>query len=161
MRVCLLTDETIDEFDPSKYLQNYEWDYVNVVAPVQGFIRELARTRKYDIYLNIYEGLDEEENSGLRCIETLEDLNLAFTGAGSKFYDPTREVMQYVAEKNQINFARGFNAGSQGDLLRANDLSFPLIVKHPNSFASAGLTKASRVTTLDELQTEFEKIFLS
>ena len=160
MRVCLLTDETIDEFDPSNYLQNYEWDYVNVEAPVQGFIRELARSHKYHIYLNIYEGL-EEENSGLKCIETLEELNLAFTGAGSKFYDPTREAMQHVAEKNQISFARGFHAGSQDDLQQADDLSFPLIVKHPNSFASAGLTKASRVTTLEELQTEFEKIFLT
>jgi len=158
MRVCLLTDESIDDFNPSQYLRNYEWDYVTVETPVQSLIRQIAQNNQYEVYLNIYEGLDEDENSGLKFIETLEDLNLPFTGAGSKFYNPTREEMQAVAEKNQINFARGFHAGSQADLWQANELSFPLIVKHPNSFASEGLTKDSRVTTLEELQTEFEKI---
>jgi len=158
MRVCLLTDESIDDFNPSQYLRNYEWDYVTVEAPVQGLIRTIAQNSQYDVYLNIYEGLDEDENSGMKFIETLEELNLPFTGAGSKFYNPTREEMQAVAEKNQINFARGFRADSPNDLLPAKNLEYPLIVKHPNSFASTGLTKESRVIALEELQAQFEKI---
>lgn len=159
MRVCLLTDEEVDEFNPSEHLQNHEWDYVTVHPPMESFIRELARNSEYDVYLNIYEGLDEEENSGLKCIETLEDLHLAFTGAGSKFYNPTREEMQAVAETNQISFARGFQAESHSNLsYQVEGLSYPLIVKHPNSFASAGLTKDSRVTTFEELQTRFERM---
>jgi len=158
MRVCLLTDDSIDDFNPSQYLRNYEWDYVTVEAPVQNLIRTMAQSSQYDVYLNIYEGLDENENSGLKFIETLEDLNLPFTGAGSKFYNPTREEMQEVAGKGQVNFVRGFHADSQADLLQANDLEYPLIVKHPNSYASTGLTKESRVITFKELQAQFEKI---
>jgi len=158
MRVCLLTDESIDDFNPSQYLCNYEWDYVTVEAPVQSLIRTIARNNQYEVYLNIYEGLDENENSGLKLIETLEGLNLPFTGAGSKFYSPTREEMQAVAEKNQINFARGFHADSHSGLSQVESLLYPLIVKHPNSFASMGLTKESRVTTFEELTTQFDRI---
>jgi D-alanine-D-alanine ligase len=66
--------------------------------------------------------------------------------------------MQAVANSNQIRFVRGFHADAPGDLSQAQDLFFPLIVKHPNSFASTGLTKESRVTTFEELQTQFERI---
>ncbi|MEW6086021.1 MAG: hypothetical protein AB1607_15620 [Chloroflexota bacterium] len=158
MRICLLTDEVIEEFNPSIYLKNYDWEYVTVAPPIGEFISELSRSRQYDVYLNIYEGHDEIDNSGLRFVQALEILNLPFTGAESKFYRCTREEMQAAAEANRIRFARGFHAESSDDLKRADDLSYPLIVKHPNSFASMGLTKESRVTNLDELKIQFERM---
>lgn len=158
MRVCFLTDEVVEEFNPAVYLKNFDWDYATVTPPVTEFIAELSRSRQYDVYLNIYEGSEEKENSGLQFVQTLEKLNLPFTGAESKFYRSTREEMQAAAEAHQIRFARGFHAESPDDLKQANALSYPLIVKHPNSFASAGLTKESRVTNLDELKFQFERI---
>ena len=156
MRVCLLTDEKIEDFNPADHLKNYDWDYVTVAPPVTEFINELSHSRHYDVYLNIYEGEDEKESSGLQLIQTLETLNLPFTGAESKFYRCTREEMQAAAEAHQIRFARGFHAESHEDLKQADDLSYPLIVKHPNSFASTGLTKESRVTNSDELKFQFD-----
>jgi len=158
MRVCLLTDEKIEDFNPADYLRNYDWDYVTVEPPISGFISELARSRRYDMYLNIYEGHDENDNSGLRFVQALERLNLPFTGAGSKFYSATREAMQDAADANKINFARGFHADSPSDLIQAEPLSYPLIVKHPNSFASMGLTKESRVVNFEGLQIQFERM---
>ena len=158
MRVCLLTDEKVEDFNPEVYFKNYDWDYVTVAPPVTEFITELSHSRHYDVYLNIYEGEDAKESSGLQFVQALEKLNLPFTGAESKFYRSTREEMQAAAEAYQIRFARGFHAESLEDLKQADGLSYPLIVKHPNSFASAGLTKESRVTNPDELRIQFERM---
>lgn len=158
MRVCLLTDEKIEEFNPSVHLKNYDWDYVTVAPPVDTFLVELSRSRHYDVYLNIYEGEDEKESSGLQFVRALEKLNLPFTGAESKFYKVNREEMQEAAERHRIKFARGFHAESLDDLKQADGLSYPLIVKHPNSFASTGLTKESRVTNSEELRIQFERM---
>ncbi len=158
MRVCLLTDEKIEEYNPAVYFKNYDWKYVTVTAPITDFVAGLARDRAYDVYLNIYEGIDEDENSGLRFVQALEHFNLPFTGADSKFYAATREEMQKVAKGCGLNFAHGFNARSSSDLSKARGLTFPLIVKHPNSFASTGLTKDSRVTNSDALKIQFERM---
>lgn len=158
MRVCLLTDEKIDDFNPVGYLNNYDWDYVTVTPPITECISGLSRSRQYDVYLNIYEGHDENENSGLRFVQALENLNLPFSGAESRFYRCTREEMQAAAEANQIRFARGFHAESHEDLKQADGLAYPLIVKHPNSFASMGLIKESRVLNFEELQIQFARI---
>ncbi len=158
MRVCLLTDEKIEEFNPSIHLKNYDWDYVTVALPVDTFLVELSHSHHYDVYLNIYEGEDEKESSGLQFVRALEKLNLPFTGAESKFYKVNREEMQEAAEKHLIKFARGFHAEALDDLKQAGNLTYPLIVKHPNSFASTGLTKDSRVTNSEELKTQFERM---
>lgn len=156
MRVCLLTDEIIEEFNPSIYLKDYVWDYVTVLSP--SALKELTRANRYDMYINLYEGYDDSENSGLQFVRTLEELNLPFTGAEAKFYSCTREEMQAAADAHQIRFARGFHAETFADLEQADSLPYPLIVKHPNSFASAGLTKESRVTNSDELKIQFERM---
>ena len=158
MRVCLLTDEKIEDFNPQVYFKNYDLDYVTVTPPVTEFITELSRSRPYDIYLNIYEGEEAKESSGLEFVRALEKLNLPFTGAESKFYRSTREEMQAAADVNHIRFARGFHAVLPDDLKQADTLTYPLIVKHPNSFASTGLTKESRVTNSDELKIQFARM---
>jgi len=158
MRVCVLTEETMDTFDPSQYLRDYEWGMATVQPPVLEFVRDISRQKAYDVYLNLFEGFDDDESSALGMVKALESLNLPFTGAGSKFYNPTREEMQGVAERNHIDFARGFRAVAVNDLSAANSLHFPLIVKHPNSFASTGLTPDSRVDSFDELILQFKRI---
>jgi D-alanine-D-alanine ligase-like ATP-grasp enzyme len=158
MRICVLTDETIEEFDPSAYLQDYEWEMETVQEPVFDCIRNISLGSHYDAYLNLFEGFTEDDNSGFDAIQALENLNLPFTGAGTKFYNPTREHMQEIAERNNIRFARGFHAEFENELLQASDLRFPLIVKHPNSYASAGLTRASRVDSFEQLHEQFKRI---
>jgi D-alanine-D-alanine ligase len=158
MRVCLLTDEKIEDFNPAVYFQNLDWEYVTVHAPIVSFVDELSRRAGFDMYLNIYEGIDDQENSGSRFVKLLAEHHLPFTGAEPVFYDITREAMQDAAERHGLNFARGFHANASSDLAPAGRLTFPLIVKHPNSFASSGLTKESRVNSMEELATQVERM---
>lgn len=154
MRICVLSDEEIEDYNPAVLLRGFDWDLITVQPPVDALIRSIASEDKYDAFLNIYEG-DDDNTAGLDLICEMERLNLPFTGADSRFYSITREQMQAYAEKNGMHFARGFNAKSEADLSEANRLRFPLIVKHPNSYASEGLKPESRVATLDELREQF------
>lgn len=157
MKICILTDEDIETYNPAKYFQNYDWDLVTLEPPIFEFMQDLSSRKKYDVYLNIFEGSDDD-TSGADLVRALEILNLPFTGADSNFYEPTREQMQAIAEANGIKFAKGFNAKTTHDLIQAKSLTFPLIVKHPNSYASVGLTPESRVNSLDELHNQFQKV---
>lgn len=157
MKICILTDEVIEAYNPEKYFQNYEWDLVTLRAPLLDFMQDLSSRKKYDVYLNIFEGFDDDETSNLGLVQVLEKLNLPFTGADSKFYNPTREQMQSVAEANGLSFAKGFHAKNIDDLIQAKQLSFPLIVKHPNSYASLGITPESKVISFEELHKQFQR----
>jgi D-alanine-D-alanine ligase-like ATP-grasp enzyme len=154
IKICLISNEVIEDYNPAPLLQGFDWELVTVQLPVEDFIRSLAVTKKYDVFLNIYDG-DDDNSAGLDLVREMERLNLPFTGADSKFYDVTREQMQAAAEGAGINFARGFNAKEPADLEAAHGLRFPLIVKHPNSYASEGLTPKSRVGSFEELSEQF------
>ncbi|HNB85846.1 MAG TPA: hypothetical protein PLF18_02940 [Anaerolineales bacterium] len=160
MRVCILSDEAIEDYNPSVFFRAHEWDFFTVTPPVSDFIRQVVEQKNYDVFLNICEGADDNDaDSGFSVVQTLESLGVPFTGADSKFYNPTREQMQTAAEARGLNFARGFNARSVQDLSQAHALRFPLIVKHPNSFGSAGLTPHSRVDSFEELEEQFQRNF--
>lgn len=156
MRVCVLSDEEIEDYNPAVLLQGFDWELITVQLPVDALIRSIASANKYDAYLNIYEG-DDDNTAGLDLICEMERLNLPFTGADAKFYSITREQMQEAAEQAGISFARGFNARRDADLKQAEVLRYPLIVKHPNSYASAGLLPESRVDTPEQLHAQFTR----
>jgi len=155
MRICILVDEGLEDFDPSDYMRNYQWDMVEVTYPVAKFIRGFSARENYDVYFNLFEGWDD--GSGLDLVKALESLNLPFTGSDSAFFEPTREEMQANAEANGISFARGFHAETEEDLAQAEKLTYPLIVKHPNSSASEGLIAESRVENFEQLKVQFKR----
>lgn len=145
----------MEDYNPAVLLRGFDWEFVTVQPPAAEFIRRLDAQKKYDVYLNVYEGEDNDDHTCLELIQEMERLGLAFTGADTKFYNPTREQMQAAAERNGINFARGFNAKTEADLEQARSLRYPLIVKHPNSFGSEGLMAESRVASPGELRIQF------
>lgn len=155
MRICILSDESVEDYNPAPLLSGFDWEFVTVEQPVEAFIRKLDAEKKFDVYLNIYEGEDANDFSGADLIREMERLNFAFTGADLKFYSATREQMQNVADQHEVRFVRGFNAKTEADLELARDLIYPLIVKHPNSFASEGLLPESKVSSFEELQAQF------
>ncbi|HEY2981951.1 MAG TPA: hypothetical protein VGJ22_12270 [Anaerolineales bacterium] len=157
MRVCVLSDEDFEDFDPSSYLDEYKWDIVNVKVPALDFIRRLSKQKTYDVFLNLCTGAGDEE-LGIDVVQALEILNLPFTGADSRFYEPTREQMQAVAEIQGVGFARGFHAVSPDELWLAKGLRYPLMVKHPNSYGSMGMTRESRVETPAQLRKQVQRI---
>lgn len=158
MKICVLSDDSFGDYTPAYYLKDFDWEMVQVKKPLFEFLCEVAQDDRYSVYLNLCDGGEDEERPGMDLVRALEALNLPFTGADSKFYNPTREQMQVVAEKQGIGFARGFRAGSLEDLGQAEALRYPLMVKHPNSYGSVGMTRESRVETPRQLHIQVERM---
>ena len=157
MKICVLYDPTFEPIIPEFFI-GYDWELVNVERPSFDFLLELSSRKKFDVYMNLCDGALDEDRPGLDVIEALERLNLAYTGADSRFYSPTREQMQSVAEIQGVGFARGFHVKSLRDLSEAKKLRYPLMVKHPNSYGSAGMTRDSRVETPAQLRVQAERM---
>jgi hypothetical protein len=88
----------------------------------------------------------------------LEKLGVPFTGATSSFYEPTREAMKRVCRYWDIGTAPYVTAtDARGIELAAATLRYPLIVKHPNGYASVGITRESRVENADSLREQATK----
>lgn len=159
MRVCVLYDEPIEVFDPGPFLENYEWELVTLQQPVLETIRSVAEQNEFDVYFNLCDGGYGENYPGIEVAKALEELDLPFTGGDSKFYDPTREQMQAVAEANGIGFARGFRVIKLENVeAAAKKLRYPLMVKHPHGYGSNGMTRASRVDNTKALRAQVERI---
>ncbi len=162
MRVCVLYDEDTGGFTPGEFLAHYpcEWEMITLARPVRERIQALAAEKRFDIYFNLCDGSVYEDYPGLDVVQALEELNLPFTGSDRGFYDPTREQMQATAEAQGVGFAKGYRVKTEDELdgLAAN-LHFPLMVKHPQSYASMGMTRDSRVETREQLHTQFRRIF--
>jgi D-alanine-D-alanine ligase len=162
MRVCVLSDEAFGNYSPENHLKNHEWKLYNVKLPAHDFIREIASRESYDVYLNLCDGAEDEiGRPGIDVIYALEALNLPFTGSDSQFYAPTRESMQMLAEKKGISFARGvLVTAGENVAAKVSEAGFryPMIVKHHDSYASAGMTRDSRVENAKQLRAQFERM---
>lgn len=166
MRVCVLSDEYIEEFNPAPYLKDYEWKFVTLKAPVFEKIQALADSKEFDVFLNICEGYEfedeEDDEIGYQAdevVHALERLNLPFTGADSHCFDPTREEMQAIADANGIGFAKGYRVYSVEEAQAlVKNLRFPIMVKHPKSYGSMGMIKESRADTIEEVLTQVKRL---
>ena len=120
----------------------------------------LLSENHFDVYFNLCDGSEDgqEDYSGLDVVYALEELRLPFTGANSCFYDPSREEMQLIAEANGIRFARGVNIRDLDELNDLESLRYPLMVKHPHSFASTAMTRNSRVEVPSKLREQVKRI---
>ncbi len=161
MRVCVLYDDETWGFTPAEFLKHYpcEWEMVTFSRPVREKIRKLAEENRFDVYFNLCDGSSDEDYPGLDVVQALEEFNLPFTGASTEFYDPTRERMQEVAQANGVGFAKGYRVANEADLDRlAKTLEFPLMVKHPQSYSSIGMTRQSRVEDIEQLHIQFRRV---
>jgi D-alanine-D-alanine ligase len=164
MNVCILSDEEEKDFNPEPFMDGYNWEMITMSNPAMDKLRVAAESKKFDVYLNLCEGYEDDDPDprayfGIDVVNALEALELPFTGADSKFFDPSRDDMQKWALENGINFVRGCQVEdiTEVDSL-INNLHYPLIVKHPNSYGSTGLIKDSRVGTHEQLKTQVNRI---
>lgn len=162
MRICVLTDEDPEDFDPAPYLQGFEWKMVTLTDPVKDVLRELVESNEFDVYLNLCEGFEpneEYEYQGIDVVRALEELNVPFTGADSKFFDPTREEMQAAADAHRVGFAKGYRVTSvEAAQELVQNLRYPIMVKHPKSYGSTGMFRESRADNAEQLAHQVERI---
>ena len=55
MRICILSDEEIIDFDPAPFMQGYDWEMVTMTDPVMDVLRSLDECKEFDVYLNLCE----------------------------------------------------------------------------------------------------------
>ena len=165
MRICILTDEEIQDFDPAPYMNGFDWEMVTMTEPVIDVLRELDARQEFDVYLNLCEGyeLDDEtrewDYQGIDVVKALEELNLPFTGSDSRFFDPSREEMQAAADAHGVGFAKGYQVRSVEEAQKlVEHLRYPIMVKHPKSYGSTGMFRESRVDTPEQLATQVERV---
>lgn len=162
MRLCILDDSyeqstsVLKEFDlpsdPRRYLDGHECEVhlLHKATAVQQVI-SLAK-QHFDLFINLCDGAWDEDRPGIEVVQALERLGLPFTGANAAFYEPSRDKMKKVCHYWGIPtpdhvFAYNWRAIE----MAAQLLRYPMIVKHPNSYSSIGLTRASRVLTEADL----------
>jgi D-alanine-D-alanine ligase len=166
MRICILSDEEIEDFDPSPVMKDYDWKLITLTAPIFEKIKQLVESKEFDVFLNICEGYEPEDLKrdksgyhGIEVVESLEKMGVAFTGADSNCYDPTREEMQALAEANGIGFPRGYHVRSVEEAVDlTKTLQYPIMVKHPKSYGSTGMFKESRADSLEQVNVQVARI---
>ncbi len=114
-------------------------------------LKELKKN-KYDVFVNLCEGYLEWDVPSIDVIYSMELLDLPFTGPSSMLYDPTKELMKYVAYTEGINtpaFAIIEDIENlQGEI---KHLKYPLFVKPSKAGDSLGIDENSLVHTFEEL----------
>jgi len=164
MRICVLTDEEIQDFDPAPYMEGFDWEMVTMTDPVTDVLRALDARKEFDIYLNLCEGYENDEDSdwdyqGIDVVKALEELNLPYTGADPGFFDPTREEMQAAADAHGVGFAKGYRVtGIEEAEELVKNLRYPIMVKHPKSYGSMGMFRESRVDTPEQLAEQVRRV---
>ncbi len=169
MKVCVLqpdystTGVDYKNYDPPRDLTPYlpeatvDHVFLNKLTTYRQ-LKELGK-KGYDIFVNLCEGYLEWEVPSIDVIHSFEALNLPHTGPSSKLYDPTKELMKYVAYCEGVPTPQFVLIESIEDAeLACKHLSFPLFVKPAKAGDSLGVDEHSLVTNKEELLTKIEEI---
>ena len=168
MRICLLTNQDLlaDPFpasdwpcDPRPFYPEAEWD-VECLRKSTSVAQVTRRIRQgFDVFFNLCDGAADQHTPGIEVVETLERHGVAFTGATSAFYEPSREAMKRACRAEGIATPRYVLARDESDVERAAaTLRFPMFVKHYSSYSSVDLSRRSRVVSIAGLRRQANKI---
>ena len=156
MRICLLTNQDLlatpfpsDDWpcDPRPFYPEAQWhvEYLKKATSVEQVTRLIERG--FDLFFNLCDGAADQDTAGIEVVQTLEAHGVAFTGATSEFYEPSREAMKQACRSEGIDTPDYVLARCEADVERAAEsLRFPLFVKHYSSYSSVDLSRRSRVT---------------
>jgi D-alanine-D-alanine ligase-like ATP-grasp enzyme len=168
MKICVIEPDLRQSTAPYKdytpladvgfYFGQYAWErHLLQKQTACERVGQLAR-QDFDVFLNLCDGELEEDIPGIEVLQTIEQLGLAFTGATSVFYAPTRQTFKSLCCHADILTPRYWFAEDRSDTEKiAATLHFPLILKHPNRHCSVGLTPASCVHTVADLRQQLEQ----
>ena len=156
MYICVLTstpEENDIPYDPSPYMRGYHWkQYLVKPKNVEKQIRDLM-DEGVDVFINLCDGTPDDQLSGIGLVRALEKSGAAFTGADSKFFDPTRDEMKNAARRVSVPTPNWIFVNRLEDVEKVvKRLKFPLLVKPPHGYASVGIRRKSRVENAEQLK---------
>ena len=155
MYLCVLSsipDANDIPYDPSAHMNGYKWKHYQVNPKnVEKQIRELMN-EGVDVFFNLCDGTPDDALSGVGLVQIMEKLGVAFTGADSSFFDPSRQEMKAYAKKVNVPTPNWVMVDRIEDVERVSKrLRFPILVKPPHGYASVGITRDSRCENLEQL----------
>lgn len=170
MKVCVLqpdystTGVDYKNYDPprnlSALLPDAEVDHVflNKLTTYRQ-LKELKK-KNYDIFINLCEGYLEWEVPSIDVIHSFDLLDLPYTGPSAKLYDPTKELMKYVAYCEGVKTPGYFIIEQPGDIDKVRDyLSYPMFIKPAKAGDSLGIDENSVLYNKKHLLKKVVEIF--
>ena len=118
MKVCVLqpdystTGVDYKNYDPPRNLAallpdcEVEHVFLNKLTTYKQ-LKELKK-KNFDIYVNLCEGYLEWEVPSIDVIHSMDLLELPYTGPTAQLYDPSKELMKYVAYCEGVRTPRYF-----------------------------------------------------
>lgn len=160
MYICVLSstpDENDIPYDPSPYMNGYRWKQHHVEPTnVEKQIKSLM-DEGVDVFVNLCDGTPDDALSGIALVKAMEKYNAAFTGADSKFFDPTRDEMKNAAKRVSVPTPSWIFVNRVEDAEKVvKRLKFPMLVKPPHGYASVGIRRNSRVETIEQLREQLQ-----
>ena len=169
MKICVLQPDysatSVDyrHYDPPRNLAPLlPGDRVDhVFLDKRSTYRQLLDLRQngYDCFVNLCEGYLEWDVPSIDVIHSLEALNLPYTGPDARLYDPTKEIMKYVAYTEGID-TPAYTLVTSGNNLDAQvqHLRFPLFVKPAKAGDSLGIDEQALVQDPGALHTQVRRL---
>jgi hypothetical protein len=108
----------------------------------------------YDIFVNLCEGYLDWDVPSIDVIWSLDRLDLPYTGSSVRLYDPSKELMKYVAHTRGVRYPK-FECAVGAALAR---LEFPMFVKPAHAGDSLGIDRDSLCRTPDEVRAKVSAI---
>ena len=109
----------------------------------------------FDIFVNLCEGYLDWDVPSIDVIQSLDRLNLPYTGPPAHLYDPPKALMKYVAYTANVRTpAHGLVRNVREADAVAERLTFPLFVKPSHAGDSLGIDAASLVHDTHALRTK-------
>jgi D-alanine-D-alanine ligase-like ATP-grasp enzyme len=105
----------------------------------------------YDIFVNLCEGYLEWEVPSIDVINSLDLLNLPYTGPSAILYDPPKPLMKYVAYCAGVKTPNAIEVNNNEEI-NIEKLNFPLFIKPAKAGDSLGIDEKSLVKNESELQ---------
>ena len=170
LQICLLTTQDLDAdpfpeddwpCDPRPFMPEASWHVATLSGKVQSVrqVESLIDENRFDVFFNLCDGAADQDLPGIEVIRKLEERGVAFAGACSACYEPTRVEMKEACHRLGIATPRYVIAATDEDVERAaRELTFPLFVKHYSSYASVDLSRRSRVRSPEGLRIQARKI---
>jgi D-alanine-D-alanine ligase len=160
MYICVLTsmpDPDDVPYDPSHYMNGFRWKhYLVQPTDVEKQIKDLI-DEGVDAFINLCDGTADDALSGIALVHALEKYNAAFSGADSKFFDPTRDEMKNAARRVSVPTPNWIFVNRVQDAEKVvKRLKFPMLVKPPHGYASVGIRRNSRVENIEQLREQIE-----
>ncbi len=169
MKICVLQPDystsSVDYqyYDPPRDLSRLipEATVDHVLLNKLSVYKQLKELKKknYDVFVNLCEGYLDWNIPSIDVIYTLELLNLPHTGPSTLLYDPTKELMKYVAHCEGVKTPAYFLIEKINDVESAcKFLQFPMFVKPAKAGDSLGVDEQSLVFDKKHLQEKVASI---